>query len=206
MTTQARGSDGDQDTQSLVANLQKLRTKVRAPGQLRDARRVWGLTVRLCQTVRSTWSFARAKTSQALSEKKVQEYQDTFAKIADITGATSVEELVRMFVAAEERNYSLFRYASQINAELEQQNHATAEVRAVSGAARLARVRVYSWVHAVGLQLHAEVEKYKGMGVETDDKRRRVLESLINALERTEAKIKEHEIENAVRACVVASC
>lgn len=58
----------------------------------------------------------------------------------------------------------------------------------------------------MGLQLHTEVEKYKGMGVETDDKRRRVLESLINALERTEAKIKEHEIENAVRACAVASC
>ena len=47
----------------------------------------------------------------------------------DITGATSVDELVRMFVAAEERNYSLFRYASQINAELEQHHQAMAEVR-----------------------------------------------------------------------------
>lgn len=54
----------------------------------------------------------------------------------------------------------------------------------------------------VGLwtQLDAEIEKFRGLGMESDDKRRRVLESLITRLERTETKIDEHEMENEVGA------
>jgi len=126
-------NDADKDTKSLVANLEKLRSKVCGCGLstvFRDSRADrWMLASSFVQTARSSWSFARAKTSAALSDKRVAEYQAAFEKIQEITGATTMDELVTLFIAAEERNYSLFRYASQINAELEQQNQAIAEVK-----------------------------------------------------------------------------
>lgn len=54
--------------------------------------------------------------------------QSAFVKIQDITGVRNLEELVTSFVAAEERNYSLFRYATQLNTEVEKLHQGIAEV------------------------------------------------------------------------------
>jgi hypothetical protein len=49
-----------------------------------------------------------------IPEEKLQEYQEAFARIAKATGAKDIDELVRNFIEAEERNFTLSKFVSEL--------------------------------------------------------------------------------------------
>ncbi|KAL9182288.1 hypothetical protein ACHAXT_012940 [Thalassiosira profunda] len=63
---------------------------------------------------------ARAEEEYAQQRKaKLDEYQDAFRQISEATGISDADELVKVFIANEEHNFSLFRYSSEQASEIE---------------------------------------------------------------------------------------
>ena len=55
-----------------------------------------------------------------IPEEKLNEYQEAFARIAKATGAKDIDELVKNFIEAEERNFTLSRFVNELTVETEQ--------------------------------------------------------------------------------------
>ena len=74
------------------------------------------------QSQKAFWGFSGDKVSSQgmIPEDKLIEYQEAFARIAKATGAKDIDELVRNFIEAEERNFTLSRFVSELTAETEQ--------------------------------------------------------------------------------------
>mmetsp|Transcript_61948 Transcript_61948/g.72442 ORF Transcript_61948/g.72442 Transcript_61948/m.72442 type:complete len:551 (+) Transcript_61948:282-1934(+) len=53
------------------------------------------------------------KEQKQIRRERMQNFEDAFRKIAASTGIHDVEELVRIFIANEEQNFSLFTYANE---------------------------------------------------------------------------------------------
>ena len=54
-----------------------------------------------------------------IPEEKLNEYQEAFARIAKATGAKDIDELVKNFIEAEERNFTLSRFVNELTTETE---------------------------------------------------------------------------------------
>merc|ERR1712232_122474 len=63
---------------------------------------------------KGAWAIGKDKAQIHLSQEKVQSYEEAFAKIQAATGITDIEELVRRFIEAEDKNFSLFNYVNQL--------------------------------------------------------------------------------------------
>jgi uncharacterized protein YdcH (DUF465 family) len=50
---------------------------------------------------------------------KVSNYDEVFAKIQAATGIAEMDELVLSFIKAEDKNYSLFNFANELNQDIE---------------------------------------------------------------------------------------
>jgi hypothetical protein len=74
------------------------------------------------QSQKAFWGFSGDKVSSQgmIPEDKLLGYQEAFARIAKATGAKDIDELVRNFIEAEERNFTLSRFVSELTAETEQ--------------------------------------------------------------------------------------
>lgn len=46
---------------------------------------------------------------------QVQSYEEAFEKIHQATGIQDIDELVTMFISAEDKNFSLFNYVNELN-------------------------------------------------------------------------------------------
>lgn len=55
-----------------------------------------------------------------IPEEKLKEYQDAFDRISKATGAKDIDELVKNFIEAEERNFTLSRFVNELTVETEQ--------------------------------------------------------------------------------------
>lgn len=55
-----------------------------------------------------------------IPEEKLNEYTQAFARICKATGAKDIDELVKNFIEAEERNFTLSRFVSELTTETEQ--------------------------------------------------------------------------------------
>ena len=64
--------------------------------------------------------FVKEAKQCKVSEEKLVEYQEAFARISKATGAKDIDELVRNFIEAEERNFTLSRFVSELTQETEQ--------------------------------------------------------------------------------------
>merc|ERR1719407_99560 len=51
--------------------------------------------------------------------KNIEVFEQAFATIKSSTGISDIEEIVKIFVKLEERNYSLLTYVNQLNREIE---------------------------------------------------------------------------------------
>ncbi|GAQ87539.1 hypothetical protein KFL_003590130 [Klebsormidium nitens] len=125
------------------------------------------------KVIRGNWNIAKDKVAQAVSLEKVQSYGEAFAKIQEATGITDIDELVTTFINAEDQNFSLFNYVNELNQEIEKLEEQIADIK-------------------------AEIEKYKGQGVNTDNQRKKILKELEDRLVRTEAKAEVYEGKHAV--------
>merc|ERR1739848_358181 len=52
-------------------------------------------------------------------QKNIEVSEQAFATIKSTTGISDIEEIVKIFVKLEERNYSLLTYVNQLNREIE---------------------------------------------------------------------------------------
>merc|ERR1719261_696081 len=52
-------------------------------------------------------------------QKNIEVFEQAFATIKSTTGISEIEEIVKIFVSLEERNFSLLTYVNQLNREIE---------------------------------------------------------------------------------------
>merc|ERR1719401_1495069 len=51
--------------------------------------------------------------------KNIEVFEQAFATIKSTTGISDIEEIVKIFIALEQRNFSLLTYVNQLNSEIE---------------------------------------------------------------------------------------
>lgn len=66
-------------------------------------------------------SIRRDRSSISSSQSKVLSYEENFAKIQSATNIVDIEELVGVFVAAEDENFKLFNFVNSLNHEIERE-------------------------------------------------------------------------------------
>merc|ERR1719473_1160913 len=52
-------------------------------------------------------------------QKNIEVFEQAFATIKSTTGISDIEEIVKIFVSLEQRNFSLLTYVNQLNREIE---------------------------------------------------------------------------------------
>merc|ERR1719389_224005 len=52
-------------------------------------------------------------------QKNIEVFEQAFATIKSTTGISDIEEIVKIFVGLEQRNFSLLTYVNQLNREIE---------------------------------------------------------------------------------------
>ena len=114
------------------------------------------------------WKIAKEKAHLQLSQERITAYEDAFAKVLATTGIDDIHELVEKFIAAEEKNFSMFNYVNHLNEELEKLDISIAEVK-------------------------GEIEKYRGQDSENNTQRKKILRELETRLARTEARVKDYD-------------
>ena len=120
------------------------------------------------KVLKGNWGIAKDKASIHASMEKVQSYEEAFAKIQAATGISDIDELVTTFINAEDQNFALFNYVNELNAECEKLEEQIADIK-------------------------AEIEKYKGQGLNTDNQRKKILKDLEERLAKTEAKADQYD-------------
>lgn len=120
------------------------------------------------KVLRGNWGIAKDKASIHASMEKVQSYEEAFAKIQAATGISDIDELVTTFINAEDQNFALFNYVNELNGECEKLEEQISDIK-------------------------AEIEKYKGQGLNTDNQRKKILKDLEDRLARTEMKAEQYE-------------
>merc|ERR1719262_104968 len=68
---------------------------------------------------KNAWGIAKDKAAINLNIEKVQSYEEAFAKIQSSTGISDIDELVQVFINAEDQNFSLFNYANELSGDIE---------------------------------------------------------------------------------------
>ena len=120
------------------------------------------------RVIKGNWSLAKDKAAHKATLNKVQSYAEAFNKIQQATGISDIDELVTTFLNAEDQNFSLFNYVSELNQETEKLEEQIAEIK-------------------------SEIEKYKGQGVNTENQRKKILVVLEERLSKTELKAESYE-------------
>ena len=118
------------------------------------------------RVARGAWNIEKEKATLHLSQERIQSYEEAFAKIQAATGETDIDRLVDNFIAAEDKNFSLFNHVNELSTETEQLDLQIANVK-------------------------REIEKYKGQGASSDNQRKKILRDLETRLEKTTAKVAE---------------
>mmetsp|Transcript_55711 Transcript_55711/g.154330 ORF Transcript_55711/g.154330 Transcript_55711/m.154330 type:complete len:404 (-) Transcript_55711:88-1299(-) len=114
------------------------------------------------------WMIGKDKAQIQVSQDKVASYEEAFSRIQSATGINDIDELVDKFIEAEDKNYSLFKYVNQMATDIEKLEASVAETK-------------------------AEIEKYRGAGVNSDNQRKRILKELEQRLEKTTAKSESYD-------------
>jgi len=120
------------------------------------------------KVAKGAWNIAKDKAQMHLSSEKVQSYEEAFQQIQKATGIADIDELVTKFVEAEDKNFSLFNFVNELNSEIERLEMMISDTK-------------------------AEIEKFKGQGLNTDNQRKKILHDLEARLQRTVAKADEYE-------------
>lgn len=67
--------------------------------------------------------FATNKEKKRLMDqylRNVKVIEDAFEQIKEVTGITSIEEIVTSFIKAEEQNYALYNYVNMLGTETDE--------------------------------------------------------------------------------------
>ncbi|GMH39417.1 hypothetical protein BSKO_07315 [Bryopsis sp. KO-2023] len=121
------------------------------------------------KTVKGAWTIAgKQAIAQNVSMEKVHQYGGAFEMIQQATGIKDIDELVNTIIAAEDQNFTLFNYVNELNQEIEKLEEQISEVK-------------------------AEIELYKGRGLNSDNQKKRVLKELEEQLQKMEDQADQYE-------------
>lgn len=109
------------------------------------------------------WSAQKDKIQNTVSIEKAESYEEAFAKIEAATGIHDIDLLVKNFIQAEEKNFTLFKFVNELSNEIENLEQQINE-------------------------MHIELEKSRGQGTTTDHQRKKALKDLEEKLSKTEMK------------------
>lgn len=98
-----------------------------------------------------------------VNQEKVESFEEAFAKIEAATGIHDVMLLVKNFIEAEEKNFTLFKFVNELSNEIEN-------------------------LEAQISEMQGEIERSKGQGMSSDNTRKVALKNLEEKLSRTEMK------------------
>merc|ERR1719399_885521 len=82
------------------------------------------------KVTKNAWGIAKDKAAINLNIEKVQSYEEEFAKIQAATGISDIDELVQVFINAEDQNFSLFNYANELSGDIEKLEQQIGEYKA----------------------------------------------------------------------------
>jgi chromosome segregation ATPase len=114
-------------------------------------------------------------------EKDVEVFQQAFATIKSSTGISDIEEIVKIFVKLEERNYSLLTYVNTLNRDIE-----SIEMR--------------------NRELRSQIEDHDKRTEQSAVKKDAALKDLIAQIERTKSAAEEKEKMTEETAQALADC
>jgi hypothetical protein len=66
---------------------------------------------------KNNWSTQKEKVTGSL--EKAESYEEAFAKIEAATGIHDIDVLVKNFIQAEEKNFTLFKFVNELSNEIE---------------------------------------------------------------------------------------
>jgi len=115
-----------------------------------------------------SWGIQNNRQNILDSMEKVQNYEEAFAKIQKATAITDIDELVMTFIDAEDANFSLFNYVNDLSSQID------------------------TYQENID-QVNQEIEKYRGKGMDGDNKRKGILKDLEAQLVKTESKSQHYE-------------
>ena len=64
-------------------------------------------------------SNAKEKQLVQVTMEKAESYEEVFAKIEAATGISDIDLLVKRFITAEEKNFTLFKFVNEMSNEIE---------------------------------------------------------------------------------------
>lgn len=73
--------------------------------------------------------FLSERQELAMSEERVQNFEEAFNRIKQATGITQIDELVRIFIKNEDQNFSLFNYVNEQTNEIEKLEEQVQQLR-----------------------------------------------------------------------------
>jgi coiled-coil domain-containing protein 63/114 len=113
---------------------------------------------------------AKDKTQATVSLEKAESYEEAFAKIEAATGIHDIDVLVKNFIQAEEKNFTLFKFVNELSNEIENLEQQIND-------------------------MHSEIDRNKGSGATTDNQRKKALKELEERLSKTEMKAEQLGLE-----------
>ena len=113
------------------------------------------------QSKKLAWGYSNEKVQCLIPQDKLNEYQEAFNKIAENTKVKDIDELVKNFIEAEERNFSLSRFVEELTAESEGLDTKISEIK-------------------------TEIEMYKNQGLGHDNERKKLQKELEEKIQENE--------------------
>jgi chromosome segregation ATPase len=105
-----------------------------------------------------------------IPQEKLNEYQDAFKKIAESTKVKDIDELVKNFIEAEERNFSLSKFVEELTTESENLDNEIAKVK-------------------------AKIQEYKNQGLSQNNENKKMQKELEEKIQEKEREYEQNKIE-----------
>jgi len=115
---------------------------------------------------KGAWAIVKDKANIHISQVKVKSYEEAFERIQQATGITDIDQLVKTFIDAEDKNFALFNEVNKLSNEIErlEEMHST---------------------------MQKNIAEFKANSA--DNQRKKILEELEGKLKLTEEKTKYYE-------------
>lgn len=110
------------------------------------------------------------KVNCLIPANKLQEYQEQFKKIEEMTGKDSIEDLIKNFIEAEERNFLLSTFVRDLTLDQERLDKEITEVQ-------------------------KEITMYKNQGLGHDNERKKLQKQLEEKIKENEAEYQKNVTE-----------
>eukprot|EP00965_Chrysotila_dentata_P056441 1873028-Pleurochrysis_carterae.AAC.1 len=79
---------------------------------------------------KGAWELATQGAARTAGMERVQSYEEAFARIQEATGLADTDELVAKFIESEDKNFKMFKYLNELNAEIEKGEAEISEIKA----------------------------------------------------------------------------